>query len=121
MNDGINRIKELAKGQKDKALLKVVEYLISRTDMNDKYLNPQKDLKNMCEFIKSEAQKQAVNGMAMIEDSEVYGWAIHYFDESNEDLKILPTVEKADISSKVKIEKRIEKVDNTLNQLSLFD
>ena len=45
--NGIERIKELAKGQKDTALLKVIDYLISRTDMNDKYLNEEKNLKDM--------------------------------------------------------------------------
>lgn len=83
---GIERIKILGSEVKDKALLKVIEYLVSREDMNEKYLNEEKSLKQMVEYIKSEAKKQAVNGMAMIEDEEVYGWAIHYFDETNEKL-----------------------------------
>ena len=83
---GIERIKILGSEVKDKALLKVIEYLVSRADMNEKYLNEEKSLKQMVEYIKSEAKKQAVNGMAMIEDEEVYGWAIHYFDETNEKL-----------------------------------
>lgn len=83
---GIERIKILGSEVKDKALLKVIEYLVSREDMNEKYLNEEKSLKQMVEYIKSEAKKQAVNGMAMIEDDEVYGWAIHYFDETNEKL-----------------------------------
>lgn len=33
------------------------------------------------EFIMGEARKQATNGCAMIEDSVVYGWAVHYYDE----------------------------------------
>ena len=83
---GIERIKILGSEVKDKALLKVIEYLVSREDMNEKYLNEEKSLKQMVEYIKSEAKKQAVNGMAMIEDEEVYEWAIHYFDETNEKL-----------------------------------
>ena len=83
---GIERIKVLGSEVKDKALLKVIEYLVSREDMNEKYLNEEKSLKQMVEYIKSEAKKQAVNGMAMIEDEEIYGWAIHYFDETNEKL-----------------------------------
>lgn len=83
---GIERIKVLGSEVKDKALLKVIEYLVSREDMNEKYLNEEKSLKQMVEYIKSEAKKQAVNGIAMIEDEEVYGWAIHYFDETNEKL-----------------------------------
>jgi len=85
---GIERIKTLAAEIKDKALLKIIEYLLSREDMNEKYLNEEKSLKQMVDFIKGQAQKQANNGMAMIEDEVVYGWAIHYFDESNDQLKI---------------------------------
>lgn len=83
---GLERIKTLAAEIKDNPLLKIIEYLLTRTDMNDKYLNEEKSLKQMVEFIKEEAHKKAVNGVAMIEDEVVYGWAIHYFDESNEQL-----------------------------------
>lgn len=86
--DGIERIKALAADIKNKPLLKVVDYLLSRTDMNDKYLNEEKSLKQMVTFIRDNAKKQAQDGVAMIEDSTVYNWAIHYWDESNEDLKI---------------------------------
>lgn len=85
---GIERIKTLAAEIKDKALLKIIEYLLSREDMNEKYLNEEKSLKQMVDFIKGQAQKQANNGMAMIEDEVVYGWAIHYFDEPNEKLEL---------------------------------
>lgn len=84
--DGIERIKVLASDITDKPLLKIVEYLLTRSDMNEKYLSEEKSLSQMVQFIKSEAQKQAVNGLAMIEDDEVFGWAIHYFDETNENL-----------------------------------
>lgn len=32
-------------------------------------------------YIRNEARKQAVNGVAAIEDRQVYGWAVHYFEE----------------------------------------
>lgn len=97
--NGIERIRVLSSEIKDKALLKIIEYLLSREDMNEKYLNEDKSLKQMVDFIKSLAQKEAKNGMAMIEDEVVYGWAIHYWDESNESLKL----------EKAKIEKETEK------------
>lgn len=97
--NGIERIRVLSSEIKDKALLKIIEYLLSREDMNEKYLNEDKSLKQMVDFIKSLAQKEAKNGMAMIEDEVVYGWAIHYWDESNESLK----------PEKAKIEKETEK------------
>ena len=85
---GKERIKKLSSDVKDFALLKIVEYLLIRDDMDEKYLNESKSLKGMIEYIRSEAQKQSNNGMAMIQDEVVYGWAIHYFDEDNKDLNI---------------------------------
>lgn len=86
--DGIERIKILAKEVKDKPLLKIIDYLLTRNDMNDKYLNEEKNLSQMIQYIKAEAKKRAINGVAVIEDEEVYNLAIHYFDESNNNLKI---------------------------------
>lgn len=42
--EGIKRIKEMAEGQKDFVLLEVVKYLVSREDMDEKYLNKEKKL-----------------------------------------------------------------------------
>lgn len=86
--NGIERLKKLMEGQHDKPLNKVVDYLCTRDDMNEKYLNEEKNLKGMIDFIRGEARKQAEDGMAMIDDEVVYGWAVHYFDESNEKLGI---------------------------------
>lgn len=106
--EGIERIKILASEVKDTALLKIVDYLLSREDMNDKYLNEEKSLKQMIEFIKGQAKKKAHDGMAMIEDEVVYGWAIHYFDESNDQLKIKEnTIEKIESVEKVEQPKKI--------------
>ncbi len=116
--EGIERIKALASEIKDPALLKVVEYLLSREDMNDKYLNESKSLKSMVDFIKGQAKKQAKNGMAMIEDEVVYGWAIHYWDENNKDLDIKEEPEEV---KEVKPIKKVQKKEWVAEgQLSLF-
>lgn len=124
--NGIERIKKLSEEIKDSALLKVVEYLLSRKDMNEKYLNEEKTLKQMVEYIRSEAKKKASNGIAMIEDDEVYGWAIHYFDEPNEKLKLSKvekSIEKKEIEKINKPEKKENKNKNWIpeGQISLFD
>ena len=67
---GIERIKILSAEVTDKPLLKIIDYLLSREDMNDKYLNEEKCLSQMTSFIKSEAKKQVKDGVAMIEDEE---------------------------------------------------
>ncbi len=84
--DGIERIKALASEVTNKPVLKIVDHLISREDMNEKYLNEEKSLRQMISFIKSEAQKSQEDGCAILEDEEVYSLAIHYWDESNETL-----------------------------------
>ena len=39
-------------------------------------------LQECFDYIRNEAKKRAVNGVAAIEDRQVYGWAIHYFEEN---------------------------------------
>lgn len=38
-------------------------------------------LQDCFDYIRNEARKQAVNNVAAIEDRQVYGWAVHYFEE----------------------------------------
>ena len=118
---GLERIKKLSAKVKDKAVLKIINYLLSRKDMNEKYLNEEKTLTQMIEFIKSKAKEKATNGVAMIEDDEVYSWAIHYFDESNKDLKISKT--ESDVEVKEEKKSTVKKNKNWIpeGQLSLFD
>ena len=93
------RIKEQVKEIKEntdisaedkKGILKIAEYLLTRNDMDEKYNNPEKTLSEMWKFIKDKAREKAINGVAIFDDEEVYSIAIHYFDESNEALKISP-------------------------------
>lgn len=43
-----------------------------------------------CAYIKSEAKKKAKGGCAVIEDAEVFGWAMHYIDEDIQEPKNAP-------------------------------
>lgn len=97
------RIKEQVKEIKEntdisaedkKGILKIAEYLLTRNDMDEKYNNPEKTLSEMWKFIKDKAREKAINGVAIFDDEEVYSIAIHYFDESNEALKISPKTTK---------------------------
>lgn len=40
-----------------------------------------KVIEGCCAYITAEARKKAVKGCAVIEDAEVFGWAMHYIDE----------------------------------------
>ena len=86
--DGIKRLSEMIKGQKDKYLIKIVSYLMLQTDMDSDFLKEEKNLKEMAEYIKGLARKEAVNGVAIIEDETVYNWAKEYFAKPNKELGI---------------------------------
>lgn len=118
---GVERLKSMIEeGPLKKPLFKIYMYLKTRTDMDEKYLNPEKSMTQMYEYIKEQVRKQAVNGVAMIEDAVVYGLAIHYFDESNEDLGLNKMVVEI---KKTEPEKEIPKVEQPKeddNQISFF-
>lgn len=122
---GIERLKSMIEGSFKKPLFKIYLYLKTRTDMYEKYLNPEKSMSQMYEYIQEQVEKQAVDGVAMIEGSIVYGLAIHYFDESNEDLGIKKEIVKKTVKvkkeniavpNKIEVPKKEEK-----EQISLFE
>ena len=49
----------------------------------EKINNGKKTLQGCWNFIVSEAKKKAVSNCACIEDRELFGWAIHYFEEDS--------------------------------------
>lgn len=53
------------------------------------YAKENKNIKDCCTYITSQAKKQASNGCAMVEDDVVFGWAVHYYDE--DDIKVEKT------------------------------
>ena len=91
-------------------ILKVAEYLLTREDMDEKYQNEGKNLIDMWEFIKDEARKVATGNSVGIEDEKVYSWAIHYYDESNEQLGINKDSKKTSKKAK-KTEEILSKED----------
>ena len=61
----------------------IYRYLMTVPGMDAKMRNPNKNITDMFKYIEKQARNQAVNGCAMIEDQEVFGWAVHYYDEEN--------------------------------------
>lgn len=125
---GIERLKVLSSEIKDAPLLQIINYLLSREDMDEKYLNEEKSIKQMVSFIKSEAQKEAKNGMAWVEDKKVFGWAVHYWDESNKDLKLETQISEEKEETEKTVKKEVSKQKKETNkewipegQISLFD
>lgn len=92
--------------QQDKKHAQVIaNYLIKRCE-EDKYLENQilttnKTLVGCIEYCKSQAKKQAENNVAMILDSEVFNWCVHYFLEDK-----LNSENKAKKAEKTKVSKK---------------
>ena len=127
MMTGFERLKEQIKGQKDPALLQTVEYLLSRNDLEEKYLSEDKNIKDMAEYIKSKGKKHCTNGWNYITNEVVYAWAVMYFSLPNAFLNISNSEsKKVKQSSKsnnvIEIETAKEKISNKkeVAQISLF-
>lgn len=75
------KFEDECKSVKDKNLKLICDYLLGREDMQEKLNNPNKSIDKMFSYIRSQAKKKAVNGCAVISDAEVFGWAVHYYDE----------------------------------------
>lgn len=85
----------------DKALIKIIKHLLNQPEMSDIYLKDEKNIKEMMDYIKSKAKEQAVNNVAIIEDQNVYDWAIEYYIKSNEELGINKINNKVNPTPKV--------------------
>lgn len=85
IQNAIQKINEQSKG--NAVLLAIGDYLIQF--MNDepafaeKVMNEKKSMKDMLQYVMSEAKKQATGGAACLKDDVVFGLAVHYFDEAD--------------------------------------
>lgn len=131
--NGFERLKEQVKDQKDMALRQTVDYLISREDMEQKYLQENKTLEGMAKFIREKGCKYLRNGWNYITNEVVYAWAIMYFSLPDEFLGINQPIKKAEIKKNtsgqeksknnvVSLEKAKKEIEEKkqITQLSLF-
>ena len=88
---GIERLRILSEGTKNQALVKVIDYLETRKDMYERYLNEEKTPEQMWQYITKKAKEQSINNCAVIDDRVVYVWAISYFLATNESLNLNTT------------------------------
>ena len=80
----IAKLKKQSEGSKDPLTLACVNHLITfleqEPNFSEKIVNDKKTLKEMRNYIYSEARKLASGNCAAVEDTTVFGWAVHYFD-----------------------------------------
>ena len=112
----------------DTSILNILDYLKKKSENDEvfksKLNNEKKNVEEMMQFIFGKAKAKANENVAIIQDNEVYGWAIHYFDEDN--LVVKNNEYKAKVSSTkkdkpVKEKKNEPKETPKLNNISLFD
>lgn len=116
---GVDRLKKLAEGQEDPPLLRVIEYLVNIDELDEMYLNVDKSLKGMVDYIKNQSKKLSKDGYCWVEDTTVYEWSVNYWSKSDEELGI----EKVTPTPKIKVEVTHDDVIpevNKVGQLSLF-
>ena len=97
---GIERLRILSEGTKNQALIKVIDYLETRKDMYERYLNEEKTPEQMWQYITKKAKEQSINNCAVIDDRVVYVWAISYFLATNESLNLNTTDTSKEASKK---------------------
>lgn len=72
----------------------IKKYLDNRAKSDElfaaKYANPKKSIDECCRYITGEAYARAKDGTAVISDEEVYGMAVHYYDEETVEIRKAP-------------------------------
>lgn len=104
--------KEQLEKNKIPAVKVIAEYLMTRPDLKEKLENPKKSLKEMFNYIMSQAKQQARGRCVCLADDIVFGMAVHYYDEDNvefnKDIEAL-----VDVSKPVEKQKTVEKNGRT--------
>ncbi len=103
--DGYNRLKGMYLENKEdnKHLIPIIKYLFSKEGMNEKYLNCEKTLDGMYQYITSKVKEFAINNVATVKDDDVFKLAFDYFNLTNDELGIT-TVKKIDDESRKQLE-----------------
>lgn len=111
---------------------KVIKAHLDETAKKDKlfaktYKKANKSIENCCKYIMGEAQKRKSGNFAAIPDDEVYGMAIHYYDEDDivvgeaKAKVVTPTKvepKKAKTTGKITLRRKVEPVEEEAEELS---
>lgn len=118
----MNKLNLKASNDYEKAILDYLESNASDA-LAEKINNGNKTLAQCFAYIRGQAQKEAKNNCAMIEDKVVYGWAVHFFEEDEIEaevkVKAKATSEPKEIVKKTE-KKQTKTVEKNEEQLSLF-
>ena len=122
--NGERRFNLKANNKYEEILLKYIEDNASDS-LAEKIKTSNKTLTSCWAFIKESVREKAVNGCVMVEDKEVFGLAMHYFEEDDikaPEVKVEAPVKKVEPKKPEPKKPEPKKADTGLSgQMSLFD
>ena len=136
--NGFDRLKNMydeweKDNKEDLALKEVINYLLTRNDLENKFLNEEKTVDGLYKFIQSKGKRHSLEGWCFITNEVVLAWAVMYFSLPDNFFRINKTTQKKEtkkttskqenpknnIVSLDKVKKEIEN-KKEVSQLSLF-
>lgn len=101
---------------------RVADYLQSVTSFSDKVFLTQVHIDKCWEYIVGEAKKLAVKGCAVLSDEDVFGLAVHFYDETIAKPELKKPVVKVEEKKEVEVKPKKKKVEKVINyeEVSLF-
>ena len=75
-------VNKTARNETEKRILAYLEGL-DAPELIRKINSTDKDIPDAVAYVKSQVKHRAENGCAMVEDSEVFGMVVHYFEEDS--------------------------------------
>lgn len=122
--EGLEKLQKQMDEMKNSHIEIIWNYLKTRKDLYDRFNNPEKNIKQMYDYIYGRAMKQKVGNVAMIADNIVFLWAVTYFIKSNEELG-LNEKKNININSKPTEKNKVNEIEikkeQEKEQISLFD
>ena len=98
----------------------IANYLLNRIETDEclkaKLEETTKTLKGCVEYVKKEANKQAEDNVAIIEDQQVYEWVVHYFLEDSLDCEPKAKPSKKKNKNDDEEEEETEKVETLFGE-----
>ena len=123
--EGIEKLRTEVLEMNNGGVTLIFNYLESRKDLYEKFNNNEKSIRQMYEYICSQAEKQKVGKVAMLADNVVFLLAVNYFLKSNKELCLVKET-KID-NSLIKTNKTVDTIqkhpvekENENEQISIF-
>ena len=120
------KVNKTANSEAEKRILEYLEGLDS-PELIRKINATDKDIPDALNYVKNQVRSRAVNGCAAIEDVEVYGMIIHYFEEDSIKKGTSPAKSnRIEIKTQKPKEEKpkaatVQKTNDLAGQMSLFD